>query len=519
MNLFAGPARPALVALCAGALGFALVEGIARIRQRDLDARLDAAFAAQAAGWNAALQREVDLFTQVLEALGDVHVLALRTGKDSFANLAAGGLVLQRSELQAFGFARREIDVDGAERFPVVSVEPPSLIELGFDLAADPRQRERIYAAGRTNQCVAGAPWLSPDPLVLFPVHAIQFDEAARSWTTEWVGLAFAWMRPDRLLQRAMPAAAAAYVRVAWIPPGSNQEPATVTPEPVYTGTIRMADQEWGFRAQAIPGYRASHRPDTARWIRGSGWALALLAAWLAYAVSGRHQRVRELVAVRTRELEDAHAERMRLQQELIEAGRLERQRVGQDLHDSLGQKLSGAALMARAALQLADPAAARAQMERVADGLKDSVSQVRRIARGLAPVDLDDASLGDALKRLAAEIYEMRGIPCAVDAEPDLRLVDPARAMHVYQIAQEAVNNAARHAGAAGITITLKREAGGIHLRVEDDGRGLSGSESSDTGMGLRLMQHRASLLGASLMIGPRGKIKGTRVELTVLE
>ena len=535
-------ARPWAAALLVSAALMAAAEYGARSLQREEDLRIDAQFAASAAGWCEAIQREADLFIEVLESLRHLNTLSDAVSREAFAEFEAKGLSFARNELGAFGFAQR-VRRDARSRFeaavpperqgprilepggseglqsagdrdawyPLVHADPADLAPYGLDIAADPAQRERIEQAIQQGAAVVGAPFLRPEPLVLTPIIHLRFDPERRAYAAEVRGLAFAWLQPHRLLERGLPADAASHVLAELRPPGAVSALGAAAGEPEYEGAVRVADQRWPFRAVARSGHRIGQRTGHAGLFRAAGALLALLAGGLAGVAAGYTERVRRLVQLRTADLEREREERHRLEQELLEAGRRERQRVGQDLHDSLGQKLAGAAMLARAAMASPEPAA-RAQMGQVADVVKDSLAQVRRIARGLAPMDLDNAGLGEALRRLSDEACDLHGVACSVQAEESVRPRDAGAALHLYQIAQEAIANAVRHGGAREITIRLAAAPEGGELTVTDNGRGLPPDAATRGGLGLRLMRHRAALFGGTVEVGP-GESGGTKV------
>ena len=541
-SLTAAATRPRLAALLVGAVLLAASEYVARSLQREEDRRIDAQFAARAAGWHEAIQREANLFIEVLDSLRHLNTLSSAVSREAFAEFEAKGLAFARAELGAFGFAQhirrgqraafeapappepqgaRILESDGrggwaaaADRdawYPVVHGDPADLAPYGLDLAADPDQRARIEQALRSGTAVVGAPFLREEPLVLSPIINLQFDPERRAYAAEVRGLAFAWLQPLRLLERGLPGDAASIVLAELRPPGAESTLGAAAGEPEYEGVVRVADQGWPFRAVARGGHRIGQRTGHAGLFRAAGTLLALLAGGLAGVAAGYTERVRRLVQLRTADLEREREERHRLEQELLEASRRERQRVGQDLHDSLGQKLAGAAMLARAAMASPEPAA-RAQMGQVADVVKDSLAQVRRIARGLAPMDLDNAGLGEALRRLSDEACDLHGVACGVQAEESVRPRDAGAALHLYQIAQEAIANAVRHGGAREISIRLAAAPEGGELTVTDNGRGLPADAATRGGLGLRLMRHRAALFGGTVEVGP-GDRGGTKV------
>jgi signal transduction histidine kinase len=231
--------------------------------------------------------------------------------------------------------------------------------------------------------------------------------------------------------------------------------------------------------------------------------------------MASRGRKIEQIVQARTTDLLAAKAmleremsERMRLESEILEISSREKLRVGQDLHDSLGQKLTGAVFLSRTlATKLADAGGEeRDSAEHINELLKDALAQVRRLARGLAPVELGDEGLANALQRLAVDTQETYGIDCAFHAEDDGRVRDNKASVHLFHIAQEAVNNAVRHGKPGQILITLAAGAGDDgQLVVKDDGAGIPGEAERGQGMGLRIMNYRAAMIGGSLDIQRR--------------
>ncbi len=526
-----GRAGPWLAGLAVGLLLLTASEQGARRLQREEDLRIAAQFAASAAGWREAIQREADLFIEVLESLRHLHTLSAAVSREAFAEFEAKGLAFAQSELGGFGFAQRvtrstrpafeapgegrtliteagagdwlQPAVDRDEWYPVVHTRPSELAPRGFNLASVAGQAGRIADAVRAGRTVVGAPFLSPDPLLLSPIVELTFDATRNAYAAEPRGVAFAWLQPQRLLERALPAAAAGRVQAELRPPRTDSAFGSADGEPDFAESVRIADQRWMFRVRARAGFRAEQRSGHASSFRLVGLLLAVLGGGLAGGAAGYARRVEQLVRVRTAALEHEREERARLEHELLEVGRRERQQVGQDLHDSLGQKLAGAALLARAAAR-GTGEQAPAQMHQVADVLKDSLAQVRRIARGLAPLDLDNAQLADALRRLADEVCDLHGVVCAVEAAPDVRPRGAGTALHLYQITQEAIANALRHGGATEIRVRLARSGAVGELSIEDNGSGLPADATRQGGLGLRLMRHRAALFGGAMELAP---------------
>ena len=204
----------------------------------------------------------------------------------------------------------------------------------------------------------------------------------------------------------------------------------------------------------------------------------------------------------------------------LIEAIAAEQRRIGQEMHDGLGQELTGLALSARAL-------ANRATRERdaIADDLNqlaslatNCIQDARLIVQGLSPLTDADGNLDAALQALAQR-SSLSGTPVRFRARHDAPLnVELKVRNHLYRIAQEAVQNALKHAGASAIDIELSYAPESLRLEILDDGRGLPLDHPSGAGLGMRTMRFRASAIGARLLIGRRADGTGNSVvcELT---
>ncbi|HXR90418.1 MAG TPA: PAS domain S-box protein [Steroidobacteraceae bacterium] len=204
--------------------------------------------------------------------------------------------------------------------------------------------------------------------------------------------------------------------------------------------------------------------------------------------------------------------ERKRLEREIIEISNREQQRIGSDLHDGLGQELTGIALMLKGVVaQLRkEGSAAQSDIEDVVTLVNNAVEGTRALARGLSPVSGERGVLAAALQALATRASERYGVRVELDTDPEeiLRLSESA-ATHVYRIVQEALTNVIRHSSASEVEIRLYASAGDLHLTVDDNGRGFSQPDpESPGGLGLKIMQYRTQMLGGDLMIdtGVRG-------------
>jgi PAS domain S-box-containing protein len=198
--------------------------------------------------------------------------------------------------------------------------------------------------------------------------------------------------------------------------------------------------------------------------------------------------------------------ERKRLEREIIEISNREQQRIGSDLHDGLGQDLTGIALMLKGvATQLRkEGSAARMDVEDVIGLVNNAIESTRTLARGLSPVSGERGGLSAALQTLAARASERYGMRVEFNAsfEEPLRLNETS-ATHVYRIVQEALTNVIRHSRATDVTISLETASGELHLRIDDNGRGFEQPPpDAASGLGLKIMRYRAQMLGGDLVL-----------------
>jgi PAS domain S-box-containing protein len=212
--------------------------------------------------------------------------------------------------------------------------------------------------------------------------------------------------------------------------------------------------------------------------------------------------------------LQDATARRQ-LEREVLEVSNREQQRIGNDLHDGLGQELTGIALLLRGLENRAEreAPALSASIEEVALLVNDAIFTTRALARGLSPVTFDRGGLSNALEGLAQRLSAMFHIDVRCTADDSLdRGLESANALHLYRIAQEAVTNAAQHGHAANVRLSLNADGDRGLLRIEDDGDGFNPVSLQSKGLGLRIMRYRAQMMAGSLRIeSARGR--GTTV------
>jgi signal transduction histidine kinase len=248
-------------------------------------------------------------------------------------------------------------------------------------------------------------------------------------------------------------------------------------------------------------------------WNTTEAVACLLLLAWLLHHLLNLRRQLQGRVDEQSGELLESLSERQRLEGELLRISARERSAFGRELHDDVGQQLFATALSARVLSETltrnADPQAAAAAA--IAGRIEDCIGRTRKLARGLLLAGISADSLGAELAELAAA-SENLGVTCRV-REDGARIDAPdAVCAELFRIAQEAVNNALRHARPGTIDIALAADEEALCLIVEDDGCGLPAEPSAGGGMGLRIMEHRARFIGAHLsLVSQPGT--GTRV------
>lgn len=207
--------------------------------------------------------------------------------------------------------------------------------------------------------------------------------------------------------------------------------------------------------------------------------------------------------------------DRKRLERQILEISDREQRRIGQDLHDGLGQQLAGIGFLSKSLEQrlTKKKVAESADARQIAQLVSEAIAQARGMAHGLHPVDLSATGLMSALKEMASTVERTFRIACTFKCEQPVLLSDNSVGTHFYRITQEAVNNAIKHGKAQHIWIVLTRVRDTITVSVRDDGIGFPEVVTDKKGMGLQTMRYRAALIGASLSI-LRLPTGGTRVD-----
>jgi two-component system, NarL family, sensor histidine kinase UhpB len=220
-----------------------------------------------------------------------------------------------------------------------------------------------------------------------------------------------------------------------------------------------------------------------------------------------------ELVRTFNEMLERLEIERRESGRRALAAQEAERKRIAAELHDEVGQSMTGVLLLLE---QLAgeSPADRREALDEAQEATRKSVEEVRRIAQELRPELLEHLGLVSALKSLATRFTEQAGLELEWEFATTLPPLTSDVELALYRVAQESLTNVARHASASRVWVSLQPGRDSVVLRVVDDGGGMNGSDAN--GGGLRGMRERAVLVGAALAIKP-ARTGGVEVRLEV--
>lgn len=239
-----------------------------------------------------------------------------------------------------------------------------------------------------------------------------------------------------------------------------------------------------------------------------------LFVAWLLSGLISMHRDMERRVEQRTAALTEENAERVRLEKILLGISERERRAVGRDLHDGLSQHLTGTALVAQAtwAKTSARSPEEAADLLRVIRLIEQAIEQTRGLAKGLLLAEIEHDGLASALHDMCVSMQAQFHVACAARCAGALDLGSGGKATHLYRIAEEATRNAIRHGKAKRVEITVTEEENQLVLEVCDDGMGMQWPDVRGAGLGLRIMEHRATIIGGTFSVGaaPGG---GTRV------
>ncbi len=212
--------------------------------------------------------------------------------------------------------------------------------------------------------------------------------------------------------------------------------------------------------------------------------------------------------------LQNVIEERKRLENELLEIAENERRRIGFDLHDDLGQRLTAALFMVKGLEHklTGEQHATAAEAHKIGELIEQITSHMHDLAHQFTALDLRGDDLPSVLKGLAGNVKKMFDIPCGFSARGTIPALPPHMTLQLYKIAQEAVSNAIKHGKATEVSLSLAKNSELLIMTIRNDGQPFSPPADAKNRMGLRIMNYRASTIGASLEIKPL-KESGTLV------
>lgn len=200
-----------------------------------------------------------------------------------------------------------------------------------------------------------------------------------------------------------------------------------------------------------------------------------------------------------------------KLQREILAIPAREQQRIGEELHDGLGQQLTGLSMLAQSLLNKASKPEHELASQ-LANGLHEALTQLRALSRGLIPVQIYADGFMMSLQAISENIEQQSHIPIKLQIDDVVLLFNDATATHLYRIVQESLNNAVKHADATQIEVSLKIEQDHGILQIIDDGIGIPLNLENSSGLGLSIMRHRCGLFNGEITINPGGD-RGTKV------
>lgn len=199
-------------------------------------------------------------------------------------------------------------------------------------------------------------------------------------------------------------------------------------------------------------------------------------------------------------------SERRRLEREILRISEEERRNLGQDLHDGLGQMLTGISLISQnlARKLKSNDIPGAGEVQEISNLIKEADEYAKALAHGLIHVNFEEEGLQTALYQLSNQAEKFFDITCSCTCDSSIKIDNNMKAMNLYRIAQEAVSNAVKHGSAKNIDISLTAEKNSIQLAIKDNGIGFSEStrEKNKKGMGIYIMKYRANMMAGNLEI-----------------
>ena len=240
-----------------------------------------------------------------------------------------------------------------------------------------------------------------------------------------------------------------------------------------------------------------------------------LIMVWLFSNVRSLQRDMEERIRQRTAALTEEIARRERLEKVILDISERERANIGRDLHDDLGQHLTGTALAGQVLGEKLQSRQAEEETEawRIVRLVEEGIEKTRRLAKGLLLAEVEREGLREALLEYAATAAEQFRIKCEFHSDGEVDCRDRSIAAHLFRITQESVRNAVIHGRAKRVEISLAASTNGLVLTIRDNGSGLPPPHQRGEGLGLQIMAHRAAMIHARFKVEgvPEG---GTLVE-----
>lgn len=226
-----------------------------------------------------------------------------------------------------------------------------------------------------------------------------------------------------------------------------------------------------------------------------------LLVIWLIQVLTGQHRQLEQRIAIQSVALKESEMDRYRLEMEILDVAARERSAFGRELHDEIGQHFVATALAAQALAEKLSSREGAGEAKAIVQWIEAGLDKARKLARGLLLARIEPERFAQELEELAISVNRGK-VRCSLAQEGDEITADASRCAQLFRIAQEAVGNALRHGRPNAIRIKLVNDSQALNLSIEDDGQGFPDVAASKEGLGLRIMQHRARIIGASLSV-----------------
>jgi signal transduction histidine kinase len=428
------------------------------------------------------------------------------------------------------------------EYFPVYFLEPlqENEIAIGFDLSSDPKQREALYKTWDSGKMTASAPASLMQAegnnlgfRVFLPVYRKHIPlETAAQRRANLIGFVSGVFHINKIVDKSYAYLVEKGIDVDLFDVSDHEkeqllyshlsgfrdstERRSINRNDMdknllqVSRSIDIGDRKWMITARPVPEY-TEHARDWHAWSVSIG--ILFSTCMLSFFIMNNLKRTIQIGQL-VENLSNEITARKKVEKAIIEVEERERRRIGHDLHDDLGQRLTGISfktqgLENRLRKKFIPEAEDASRITSLIDTAKE---QVKYLSRGLAPmVEKNDGNLILVLKELVSNIKNIYKIPCVLKCDKTISVTDKTLLRQLYRIAQEAANNAVKHAKPDSIEICLTKDHDEITMTIKDDGSGIA-LPVRNNGMGLEIMKYRAGMINASLIIR-QDILKGTIV------